>query len=66
MTNKAEAWGPNCYDDDYAQFCVEKQVSPIPPSVPSAGPELGILLLGVETTMLGIGIYLKKYLAKKG
>jgi uncharacterized repeat protein (TIGR01451 family) len=65
LTNKAEVWGPNTYDDDYAQFCVEKQVSPVPPAVPSAGPEMGVLLLTGESIMLGLGIYLKKRLMFK-
>jgi len=64
LTNKAEVWGPNTYDDDYAQFCIEKQVSPVPPSVPSAGPEMGILLLSGEGLALATGLYLKKRLSK--
>jgi len=63
LTNKAEVWGSNnTYDDDFAQFCIEKQVTGVA-TTPSAGPEMGILLLAGESTLLGIGIYLKNRFA---
>lgn len=60
LTNKADAWATNAYDDDYAQLCIEKQVTGVT-TAPSAGPEMGILLIGGEITLLGLGIYLKKF-----
>ena len=44
LINKAQAWSNSITDDDSSQFCIEKQVA-VPPKVPSAGPEMGLLLL---------------------
>jgi len=57
--NRAQAWSNTTTDDDSSQFCIEKQVTGTV-KVPSAGPELGTLLLTGELALLGIGIYLKK------
>ncbi len=62
LVNKAEASNEEAFDEDTAQFCIEKQVQgvTIPTSVPSAGPELGVLLLSAELAFLAIGLGLKK------
>ncbi len=59
LVNKAQAWSNTTTDDDTSQLCVEKQVVGAP-KVPSAGPELGILLLSGQVALLGVGIYLKR------
>lgn len=57
--NKAEASTSEVFDEDSAQFCIEKQVIGVK-DVPSAGPEMGLVLMGLELGLLGIGITLKK------
>jgi uncharacterized repeat protein (TIGR01451 family) len=57
LVNKAQAWSNDVTDDDSSQFCIEKQVS-TPPKVPSAGPEMGLILLTGELFALGTGIYM--------
>lgn len=57
LVNKAQAWSNDVTDDDSSQFCIEKQVS-TPPKVPSAGPEMGLLLFSGELFALGTGIYM--------
>lgn len=57
LVNKAQAWSDTTTDDDSSQFCIEKQVVS-PPKVPSAGPELGLILLSGEILALGLGIKL--------
>lgn len=59
VSNFVKANSSNAYDDDTSQLCIEKQVV-TPPKVPSAGPEMGILLFSGEIIALGIGIVLKK------
>lgn len=60
MINKAEATADNnIQDDDSSQFCVEKQVVGVT-TVPSAGPELGPMLLAGELAILGTGLFLKR------
>ncbi len=59
LVNKAQATSDNTSDDDTAQFCVEKQVTGVT-QVPQAGPEMGVLLLGLEAAALGAGLFLKK------
>ena len=59
LVNKAEASGDNVYDDDTAQFCIEKQVVGVK-EVPSAGPELGLGLLALQGLGLGTGFWLRK------
>ncbi len=62
LVNKAEASNEEAFDEDVAQFCIEKQVQgvTVPSAVPAAGPELGILLLGGELASLAIGLGLKR------
>lgn len=59
LVNKVEALSDEAVDDDNAQFCIEKQVTGVK-KVPSAGPEMGILLLSTQFALLGTGIILKK------
>ena len=59
LVNKAQAWSNTTTDDDSSQFCIEKQVVP-GKTVPSAGPEMGILLFSGEIIALSIGLVLKK------
>ena len=59
VVNKAQAFDDDVSDEDTAQFCVEKEVLGVT-AVPSAGPEMGILLLSGQVAMLGLGFLLKK------
>jgi len=59
VTNFVKASSSNAYDDDTAQLCIEKQVTGAA-KVPSAGPELGLLLLAGNILGVGVGLYLKK------
>jgi uncharacterized repeat protein (TIGR01451 family) len=59
LVNKADASTNGVYDDDTSQFCIEKEVIAVT-KVPSAGPEMGMLLISAELAGLGVGIYLKK------
>ncbi len=59
LVNKAEASGDSVYDDDTAQFCIEKLVVGVK-EVPAAGPELGLGLLALQGLGLGAGIWLRK------
>jgi uncharacterized repeat protein (TIGR01451 family) len=59
LINKADASTNGTYDDDTSQFCIEKEVVGAA-KVPSAGPELGALLISIELAALSAGIYLKK------
>jgi len=59
VVNRAEASSNNTYDDDSSQLCIEKQVTGTA-KVPSAGPELGILLLAGNILGAGIGLKLRK------
>jgi hypothetical protein len=63
LVNKAQAWSNDMTDDDSSQFCIEKQVAP-PPKVPSAGPEMGLLLFTGELFALGTGIFIKYKLGR--
>lgn len=63
LVNKAQAWSNDVSDDDSSQFCIEKQVS-TPPKVPSAGPEMGLIIFSGELFALGTGMYLKKKASK--
>lgn len=58
VVNKAQAWSTNMTDDDSSTLFIEKQIVVVPPKVPSAGPELGLILLSGEILALGTGIYL--------
>jgi uncharacterized repeat protein (TIGR01451 family) len=55
LVNKAQAWSNTTTDDDSSQFCIEKQVVP-GKTVPSAGPEMGLILLSGEILALATGI----------
>lgn len=59
IINKVDARNNVVYDDDTAQLCIEKQVKEVK-KVPSAGPEMGIMLLSGETIALAVGIILKR------
>lgn len=59
VTNFVKATSSNAYDDDTAQLCIEKQVA-AGKTVPSAGPEFGILLLAGNILGAGIGLKLRK------
>jgi len=50
------------YDDDTAQLCIEKQVLGVK-TVPKAGPEMGLVILGLNvlTAVLGLAIRKKTY-----
>src|SRR3989339_1484660 len=56
VVNRADATSNTTYDDDSSQLCIEKQVLGTT-TVPSAGPEMGLLLLAGN--FLGVGIGLK-------
>lgn len=60
LTNKAQAYNNNVSDDDTAQFCIEKEVVGVK-EAPKAGPEAGILILGANVLLTGIGLSLKKF-----
>lgn len=57
VTNKAQAWSNELTDDDSSTLFIEKQVA-APPKVPSAGPEMGLLLFSGELFALGTGLYM--------
>lgn len=59
VVNKAEAFDESVSDEDTAQFCIEKEVLGVT-AVPSAGPELGALLLTGQLATLGFGFVLKR------
>lgn len=59
LVNKAHAYNGTVSDEDTAQFCVEKQVTP-GKVTPSSGPEFGMLLVAGSTLMAGAGIMLKR------
>ncbi|MDH7476307.1 MAG: hypothetical protein QHH09_02440 [Microgenomates group bacterium] len=63
-TNKVRATGETSADEDTSQFCIEKFVAAGVSTVPSAGPEFGIILLSGEVLALGTGIYLRKSSSK--
>lgn len=58
VVNKVEAKNMDVFDEDTAQFCVEKQVLGAK-EVPAAGPELGLLFFASQFGLLGTGIFLK-------
>jgi len=61
-TNYAKASNSATSDDDTAQFCVEKEVLGVK-AAPKAGPEMNILMLAGEISMLGLGFKLRKKFA---
>jgi hypothetical protein len=62
MLNKASAAVNSAYDEDTAQFCVEKEVSTVTgvSQVPSTGPEDVVPVLVSSFVALGAGFALKK------
>ncbi len=64
LVNKAQGYSGNVADDDAAQFCVEKEVVGVK-AAPKAGPEAGILLIGAQGIVAGIGYGLKKMTENK-
>lgn len=60
VVNKASAKKNDiAYDEDTTQLCLEKQVVGVQKQ-PTAGPELGLLILAGNLITLGIGFRLKK------
>jgi len=60
VINKVDAKKNNvAYDDDTAQLCIEKQVVGAK-KVPQAGPEMGVLILGLNVLTIGLGLTLRK------
>lgn len=57
--NKSTVRVGNAYDEDTAQFCIEKAVTPAK-QVPTAGPEYGLVLSALSLAGLSAGIYLKR------
>lgn len=65
VTNSADARNNVAADDDSTQICIEKEVSGVA-KVPSAGPEMGLLLLVGEFVALtgGLGLLVKNKMVK--
>lgn len=64
LSNKATAGATNAYDDDVAQFCVEKQVTTKYGQPVTKTPEAGspLLAIGMLNLLgLGAGIWIKKH-----
>ena len=59
LTNNAQASNSEVFDEDTAQFCIEKQVVGVK-EVPAAGPELGLGFLALNGLGLGAGFWLRK------
>lgn len=63
LVNKSQASNDKAFDQDTAQFCIEKQLPSTPKiitKIPSTGPELGIILLSFEGLALTAGLMLRK------
>lgn len=70
LTNKGQVYNGYASDDDSTQFCVEKMVisttkGGLVTTTPKAGPEAGILLLGAQGILMGVGYGLKKLTEQK-
>lgn len=59
ILNRAQAYNDKVSNEDTSQLCIEKVVTGVT-NVPSAGPELGLLLLGLNFAGIGTGIFLKR------
>jgi uncharacterized repeat protein (TIGR01451 family) len=59
IVNKASAKNNVAYDEDTAQICIEKQVLGVT-QVPTAGPEMGLVILAGNLVLAGVGMKLKK------
>lgn len=64
IVNKAEAYNDKTYDSSTSQLCIEKQVAGISTTksavLPAAGPEMGLILLGLNIAFIGTGLALKR------
>lgn len=64
ISNKATGRAGDMYDEDSAQFCIEKHVSltkgGVPTQAPQAGAEFGLIFGALNIAGLGAGIYLRK------
>lgn len=58
-TNQVQATSDQASGSSTSQFCIEKQVSGVT-GVPSAGPEFGLILLGLNLAGVGAGLALKR------
>ncbi len=62
--NKATGRSGNVYDDDTAQFCIEKLIEQtkggVPKETPQAGAEFGLIFGALNIAGLGAGIYLRR------
>jgi len=58
LINKAEVTNSLVYDEDTAQFCIEKTVQDIK-EVPAAGPEMNLALLALNGLGIGTGLWLR-------
>lgn len=61
VSNYVRAYSNGASDDDTAQACVEKQVVKVK-ETPKSGPEMGIILVAGQLSMLGLGLKLRKKL----
>lgn len=61
LINRAQATSNTTSGEDSSQLCIEKQVA-APPKVPSAGPELGLMLIVGEFLALGGSLMIKNKL----
>lgn len=59
IVNKAQAYNNQASNEDTAQLCIEKVVTGVT-NVPSAGPEFGLILLGLNFAGIGAGLALKR------
>lgn len=60
--NKSQAYNDSVTDDSTSQFCIEKQTINVV-KTPSAGPEMGVLLITGEALLFGLGLIIKKRFA---
>lgn len=60
--NRANVSSAIAGDQDTAQFCIEKEVTGVT-QVPSAGPEMGALVLSGQFALLGLGYYIRRKVA---
>lgn len=59
IINKAQASNDKTFDDDTSQLCIEKQVTAVT-KTPSAGPEFGLILIGLNMLTIGAGLIIKR------
>lgn len=59
ITNRVQVSNVNVYDDDTSQLCIEKQVTGVA-KTPSAGPEYGLILMGLNLLGIGAGFIIKR------